>query len=48
VGATVFIYGNNLKVQTQYRINIGTKYKEDDPDYIPVSHDLLFMLQASI
>jgi hypothetical protein len=48
VGATVFIYGNNLKVQTQYRINIGTQYKEDDPDYIPVSHDLLFMLQASI
>ena len=48
VGATVFVYGNNLKVQAQYRINAGTGYERDDPGYLSLSHDVLFMLQASI
>jgi hypothetical protein len=51
VGATVFIFGNNLKVQAQYRINIGAGYEVDDvpgDPYIPLTHDLFFMVQASI
>lgn len=51
VGATVFIYGNNLKFQTQYRVNIGADYEVGDvagDPYIPVTHDVFFMLQASI
>jgi hypothetical protein len=48
MGLTYFIYGNNLKAQAQYRINVGTGYEEADPGFIPVSHDLMVMLQLSI
>ncbi len=51
VGATVFIHGNNLKVQAQYRMNIGAGYEVDDVPgnpYIPLTHDLFFMVQAAI
>ncbi len=55
-GVTWYIIGNNLKLQGQWRINVGTKYaKEDDVSmvgetagFIPVSHDFLLMLQLAI
>ncbi len=49
VGVSYFILGNNLKAQFQYRVNVGTGYKKgEDALYMPLTHDILFMLQASI
>jgi hypothetical protein len=57
IGASYYFFGNNLKVQLMYRLNMSTKYGKitdadgvttDDPGYIPTSHDLFLMLQASI
>jgi hypothetical protein len=49
VGVTYFVLGNNLKAQFQYRINIGSGYiKGEDAMYVPLTHDFLFLLQASI
>ena len=48
IGSTLFIYGHNLKVQAQYRIDIGDGYKRDDPSYIDNSHHVMLMLQAAI
>lgn len=47
-GLTYFLFGNNLKAQFQYRINLGTGYHGQDALYTPVTHDVIFMLQASI
>ncbi len=49
VGITYFLFGNNLKAQFQYRANFGTAYDKDaDAMYTPVTHDVIFLLQASI
>lgn len=48
VGVTYFVFGHNLKAQFQYRVNVGAGYEEVDPMYTPVTHDVIFMLQASI
>jgi hypothetical protein len=57
VGASYYFFGNNLKLQFMYRANVGTGYGKvtdasgasvDDPGFIPTSHDLFLMLQASI
>jgi hypothetical protein len=52
IGASYYFFGNNLKVQLMYRLNTSTGYGKvagvDDPGYIPTSHDLFLMLQASI
>lgn len=55
-GVTWYIIGNNLKLQGQWRINVGTRYAKDDDalvvgetaGYMPVSHDFLLMLQLAI
>lgn len=47
-GLTYFLFGNNLKAQFQYRVNIGTGYESEDAMYTPVTHDVIFLLQASI
>ena len=47
-GLTYFLFGNNLKTQFQYRANVGAGYHEVDPLYTPVSHDVIFLIQASI
>jgi len=57
IGASYYFFGNNLKVQLMYRLDVSTKYGKvpdatgalvDDPGYIPTTHDLFLMLQASI
>jgi len=52
IGATYYLFGNNLKLQLMYRLNASTGYGKvagaDDPGYIPTTHDLFLMLQASI
>lgn len=51
-GVSYYFFGNNLKLQLMYRLNTSTGYGKvagvDDPGYIPTSHDLFLMLQASI
>ena len=47
-GLTYFLFGNNLKAQFQYRANVGAGYEEIDALYTPVTHDVMFLLQASI
>jgi hypothetical protein len=57
-GATYYFHGNNLKVQLMYRLDLGTGYSKDadaslegdqpDPGYIPTSHEIFLVLQASI
>ncbi len=56
VGVTYYFFGNNLKAQLMYRINVGTEYVEGDPaagiaadaGYIDTTHDFFLMLQAAI
>jgi hypothetical protein len=52
LGASYYFFGNNLKLQLMYRLNASTGYGKvagvDDPGFIPTSHDLFLMLQASI
>ena len=47
-GLTYYLFGNNLKAQFQYRANVGAGYEEIDAMYSPVTHDVIFLLQASI
>ncbi len=55
-GLTYYFFGNNLKAQLMYRLNVGTGYVEGDPvagtatdaGYIDTSHDIFLMLQAAI
>lgn len=54
-GLTYYFFGNNLKAQLMYRINVGTGYEEMDPTtslpdagYIDTTHDIFLMLQAAI
>ena len=56
VGVTYYFFGNNLKAQLMYRINVGTGYEDADPatstaadaGYIDTTHDIFLMLQAAI
>lgn len=48
LGASYFFFGNNLKAQLMYRMNIASGYEESDPGYHNFSQDVLLMLQASI
>ncbi|MBW2278504.1 MAG: hypothetical protein JRF63_13505, partial [Deltaproteobacteria bacterium] len=57
VGATYYFHGNNLKAQLMYRLDMSTGYGEGtpndpadlaDPGYLPTSHQIFIMLQASI
>jgi len=56
-GVTYYFHGNNLKAQLMYRLDLSTGYGEGtpndpadppDPGYIPTSHEIFLMLQASI
>ncbi len=54
-GLTYYFFGNNLKAQLMYRINVGTGYEEVDPTtgvpdagYVDTTHDIFLMLQAAI
>ena len=47
-GLTYYIFGNNLKAQFMYRLNLGTGYEEVDPGYTDTSHTMILMLQAAI
>jgi hypothetical protein len=54
IGATYYIFGNNLKVQLMYRLNMGTGFEEGsatvaaDPGWVPTTHEMFLMLQAAI
>jgi len=48
IGATYHIFGNNLKAQFMYRLDIAAGFEDTDPGYRPTGHDLFLMLQASI
>ena len=48
LGATYYFFGNNLKVQLMYRLDIGAGFEKTDPGHMPTGHDLFLMLQASI
>jgi hypothetical protein len=58
IGGTWHFFGNNLKAQLMYRLNTQTGYGEADdsvtpplpadPNWIPTTHEVFLMLQASI
>ncbi|HUT76781.1 MAG TPA: porin [Polyangia bacterium] len=58
LGGTWHFFGNNLKAQLMYRLNTQTGYGEADPNaappvpadpnWIPTTHEIFLMLQASI
>ncbi|MCP4541189.1 MAG: hypothetical protein GY832_28985 [Chloroflexi bacterium] len=48
VGATYYLFGHNLKAQLMYRLGVGTGYEESDSAYMPTTHDIFLMFQASI
>lgn len=48
LGATYHFFGNNLKLQLMYRLDIAAGFEDTDPGYMATGHDLFLMLQASI
>ncbi len=48
VGGTYYFFGHNLKAQLMYRLGMGAGYEEPDPGYVPTTHDVFLMFQASI
>ncbi|MCP4674710.1 MAG: hypothetical protein GY854_04185 [Deltaproteobacteria bacterium] len=48
LGGTYYFFGNNLKAQLMYRLGVGTGYEDTDPGYIPTTHNIFLMFQASI
>ncbi|MCU0664487.1 MAG: hypothetical protein MUC50_19445 [Myxococcota bacterium] len=53
LGVNGYIFGNNLKAQLMYRLNVASGYKANTPapaawQENPTSHDIFLMLQASI
>jgi hypothetical protein len=58
IGGTWHFFGNNLKAQLMYRLNTQSGYGEADPNaappvpadpnWIPTTHEVFLMLQASI
>lgn len=49
VGASYYIFGNNLKAQFMYRINVMRNYDgPNESEANPITHDMFLMLQAAI
>ncbi len=48
LGGSYHFFGNNLKAQLMYRLGVCTGYEDTDPGYIPTTHDIFLMFQASI
>jgi hypothetical protein len=48
LGGSYYFFGHNLKAQLMYRLSACAGYGDTDPGYIPTSHDIFLMFQASI